>query len=178
MSEITSNLGGSQTIRAGLPGREQHETAQKLVLLNLASRWKRLAAAFIDCFFAVIVMVPLLLIAGVFPQAANGQQVTLGQQIVIIMIGWAVFLIMNGYLLNTKGQTLGKAAVNIKMVDAEGNVPSFGKLLGLRYLLPALVAYIPLVGGLLAIADALFIFSQDKRCLHDQLAGTWVVNEL
>ncbi|MCL4296805.1 MAG: hypothetical protein KJ077_13795 [Anaerolineae bacterium] len=29
----------------------------------------------------------------------------------------------------------------------------------------------------LSLVDILFIFGQEHRCLHDQLAGTWVINE-
>ena len=34
---------------------------------------------------------------------------------------------------------------------------------------------IPKVGGVLALADILFVFRDDRRCLHDQIAGTRVV---
>jgi len=47
----------------------------------------------------------------------------------------------------------------------------------LCYVLPSLVAQIPLVGVLVALANALFIFGEENRCLHDHLAGTWVINE-
>ena len=50
------------------------------------------------------------------------------------------------------------------------------KLLGLRYVLVMLVMAIPIIGQLLGLADALFIFRSDRRCVHDLLAGTKVVS--
>lgn len=148
-----------------------------MVTTNLASPWKRLGAALIDVVVAMVGLMPIMSLTGVLPQSFNGQPMTLGQQIVLFVGGWVVFLSLNGYLLYQKGQTIGKAVTKMRIVDQNGNVPSFGKLLGLRYFVPGLIAQIPLVGGLLSIVDVLFIFGQEHRCLHDQLAGTWVINE-
>jgi uncharacterized RDD family membrane protein YckC len=148
-----------------------------IITTNLASPWKRLGAALIDGLAAMIIFVPIMSISGVLQQSFNGQPMTLGQQIALFVGGWIVFLVLNGYLLYHKGQTIGKAVTKIRIADQNGNIPSFGKLIGLRYFVPGLVAQIPLVGGLLSLVDALFIFGQEHRCLHDHLAGTWVINE-
>lgn len=148
-----------------------------IVTTNLASPWKRLGAALIDVVVAMVGLMPIMSLTGVLSQSFNGQPMTLGQQIALFVGGWVVFLSLNGYLLYHKGQTIGKAVTKMRIVDQHGNVPSFGTLIGLRYFVPGLVAQIPLVGGLLSIVDVLFIFGQEHRCLHDQLAGTWVINE-
>lgn len=148
-----------------------------IVTPNLASPWKRLSAALIDGLVVMIIFASIMSLTGVLQQTFNGQPLTLNQQITLFVGGWIVFLVWNGYLLYYKGQTIGKAVVKLRIVDQNGNVPSFGKLFGLRYFLPGLVAQIPLVGGLLSLVDVLFIFGQEHRCLHDQLAGTWVINE-
>lgn len=148
-----------------------------MVTTNLASPWKRLGAALIDGLMAMIIFVPIMSLTGVLQQTLNGQPLTLNQQIALFVGGWIVFLIWNGYLLYHKGQTIGKAVTKIRIVDQNGDVPSFGTLIGLRYFVPGLVAQIPFVGGLLSLVDVLFIFGQEHRCLHDQLAGTWVINE-
>jgi uncharacterized RDD family membrane protein YckC len=85
-------------------------------------------------------------------------------------------LALNGYLLFKRGQTIGKVAVKTRIVDLSGNIPHFGKLLVLRYLVPALVAQIPIVGSLTILVDILFIFGKEHRCLHDYLAGTRVID--
>ncbi len=62
-------------------------------------------------------------------------------------------------------------------MDAESNGAATAvKLLGLRYVLVLLVRAIPIIGDLLGLADALFIFRSDRRCAHDLIAGTKVVS--
>jgi hypothetical protein len=41
--------------------------------------------------------------------------------------------------------------------------------------LPAVVAMIPVVGGLISLVDIVLIFRRDRRCLHDHIAGTRVL---
>ena len=38
-----------------------------------------------------------------------------------------------------------------------------------------LISQVPFAGGFVGLADSLFIFRQDKRCIHDLIAGTKVV---
>jgi len=88
-----------------------------------------------------------------------------------------IFMVINGYLLVTKGQTLGKLALGIRIVDAVSNGAATAvKILGLRYVLVMLVGAIPIIGGLLGLIDFLFIFREDRRCVHDLIAGTKVVS--
>lgn len=148
-----------------------------IVPSNLASPWKRLGAALIDGLATAIIFVPFLTLTGVLQQSVNGGPLTFNQNLFLFVGGWIIFLSLNGYLLYQEGQTIGKALTKMRIVDQNGNIPSFGKLLGLRYFLPALIAQIPVVGGLLSVVDVLFIFGQDHRCLHDYLTGTWVINE-
>ncbi|HEY2572923.1 MAG TPA: RDD family protein, partial [Verrucomicrobiaceae bacterium] len=86
-----------------------------------------------------------------------------------------VFLILNGFLLFRKGQTIGKLAMGTKIVGLEGNIPDFGRIYMLRYFLIRLVRQIPILGGLFGLVDALVIFGKDRRCLHDYIAGTRVI---
>ncbi|MCY1389879.1 hypothetical protein D9M71_46890 [compost metagenome] len=54
-------------------------------------------------------------------------------------------------------------------------MPELGNLLLKRYLVWWLLAYVPVIGVLLVMVDYLFIFRADRRCLHDLMAGTRVV---
>jgi uncharacterized RDD family membrane protein YckC len=49
----------------------------------------------------------------------------------------------------------------------------------LRLILPAIIGFIPILGGFLGLAfwlaDVLFIFGKERRCIHDFIAGTKVV---
>ena len=88
-----------------------------------------------------------------------------------------IFMAINSYLLLTKGQTVGKWMLGIRIVDAASNGAATAvKLLGLRYVLVLLVMAIPIIGQLLGLIDVLFIFRSDRRCVHDLIAGTKVVS--
>lgn len=91
------------------------------------------------------------------------------------VISQVIFLLVNGYLLMKKGQTVGKLAMGTRIVDMDGNLPGPDKVIGLRYVLVNLIGSIPFVGGLFALVDCLFIFAKDRRCLHDHIAGTRVI---
>jgi uncharacterized RDD family membrane protein YckC len=113
---------------------------------------------------------------GVFQRIFAGQKMTIGEQLGFAIAGWFLFLILNGYLLFHKGQTIGKLVVKTKIVDLDGNVPSFGKLLLLRYFILGVVAQIPFIKMVVGLVDAVFIFGKGRRCLHDHMASTRVVN--
>jgi len=146
------------------------------VTINSASRWKRLGGAMIDTLISLIIFVPVMFATGVLQQISSGEGMNLVQQIAFFVAAWAAFLILNGYLLFNRGQTIGKVVMSTKIVDLSGNIPNFGKLLVLRYLVLGVVTQIPIIGGLAGLANALFIFGRERRCLHDYIAGTRVID--
>ena len=143
---------------------------------NLASRWYRLGAVIVDNLIISLIVFPVMYFTGVFGRLAHQEQMTIKERIFFILLGVILFLVLQGYLLFKKGQTIGKFMFNIKIVDLQGNVPNFGKLLVLRYFIFGLIQQIPFVGGIANLTDIGFIFGSEKRCLHDYLAGTIVVN--
>ena len=56
-----------------------------------------------------------------------------------------------------------------------GEIPGLGKTLGLRMFVNNLIGNVPFVGPFYTLADILFIFGEERRCLHDHLASTKVV---
>lgn len=148
----------------------------KKIETTLASRSRRLFGTIIDIVISMLVIVPLMFLTGVHQQVLNGEGLPLEQHVAFFIIGWGVFLILNRHLLANRGQTIGKVAMKIKIVDLGGNIPSFGHLLFLRYLVLSVVAQMPVAGGIAAIVNVLFIFGKERRCLHDYLAGTKVVD--
>ncbi len=143
-------------------------------LRNDASRWLRFFAALIDGILAALIIMPLMLSFGVFELIASGQDVETSSNLMFGVIGIAIFMLLHGYLLKTKGQTIGKMILGIKIVDLQGNLPQFGKLISMRYLPLWVVQMIPAI-NILALVDVLFIFRGDRRCVHDLIAGTKVV---
>src|SRR5262249_1994463 len=94
----------------------------------------------------------------------------------IWILGSLVFLSIQMILLSLRGQTLGKMAMGIRIVNfADASNPCFRRAVVRRGLVPALIGAIPGFGALFGLADAFFIFGEEKRCIHDLIAGTKVV---
>ncbi|NMU18787.1 RDD family protein, partial [Vibrio parahaemolyticus] len=93
----------------------------------------------------------------------------------LMLYGWGVFLLCHGYLLYKNGQTFGKWVFDISIVKLDNSKIEFAPVLLKRYLPISLVTYLPVIGSFLPILDALFIFRKDRRCIHDFIAGTKVV---
>jgi uncharacterized RDD family membrane protein YckC len=141
---------------------------------HLAGRGTRLGAAIIDTIAALAVNVPIGFALGFYDGFPN-MELSVADTLLSAAIGFGVFVAIQLYFLQS-GQTLGKRLLSIRMVDHEtGRAAPVSRLVLLRYLPITLVANIPFVGGLLALVDVLFIFSSERRCLHDLIARTKVV---
>ena len=130
---------------------------------ELASRWIRLAAVIID---GLILLVPglILFIGGISAGASSGV-------ILFAVVVFIVIFIIQMVLLGTRGQTIGKIALNIRIVDARtGTHPGVARLVLLRTIVNWILGIIPFY----ALVDALFIFREDQRTIHDMIAGTRV----
>jgi uncharacterized RDD family membrane protein YckC len=112
---------------------------------------------------------------GVFEGWPQIQPMTAGIQALAFAQGMATFLLLHGWLLAARGQTLGKWLLGIRIVRGHGEPATFGRLLGLRYAPLFAIGAVPMVGQLFGLADALFIFAADRRCLHDRIADTIVI---
>jgi uncharacterized RDD family membrane protein YckC len=84
-------------------------------------------------------------------------------------------LALNVYFLHRHGQSAGKRMLAIMIVRADGRRVDVGRVLALRATLPVVVSWIPIIGPLLALANVLYIFGRDQRCIHDYIADTRVV---
>jgi len=148
---------------------------------TLATRTLRLAGAIVDSVASAVFVVPILdWTADISGELPYGKLAAIG--------GFALFTAMQGYLLATRGQTIGKWLVGTRIVRADNDeVPTLARTLGLRYGALALglpsallvlvvngngIPYVLVVVGLIDIAR---IFRRDRRCLHDLIAGTKVV---
>jgi uncharacterized RDD family membrane protein YckC len=143
--------------------------------LRLGGRGERLGAAFIDGIIALVLVLPMMYFLGVFDYAMRGQQAPLWLNLSSSVLGFLIFLLVQGYPLSQAGQTWGKRALKLKIVDLAGNKPDFLRLVGLRYGVTQLAVLVPLLGPFYSFVDALFIFRNDRRCIHDLIAGTRVV---
>lgn len=147
---------------------------QSSELRDDASRWLRLFAAIIDGILATIVAAPLMIYYGIFDMAMAGEEPGFQYTLMFALMGIVAFMLFHGYLLKTNGQTIGKLALGIKIVTMEGKLPPFGKLITYRYLPLWAIQLVPMI-NMLSLVDVLFIFRDDRRCVHDLIAGTKVV---
>jgi uncharacterized RDD family membrane protein YckC len=140
---------------------------------TLAGRGTRLGATLIDAVLAGLVFGLLALVSPINVFKPNaGLGILLVQNVVL---GFILFLIVHGYLIATRGQTVGKALLKIRIVRSDGSPASFARIVGLRYLTTSVLAAIPVVGTIYGLVDVLLIFRASRRCLHDQIADTIVV---
>jgi uncharacterized RDD family membrane protein YckC len=142
---------------------------------ELAGRLARLGAVLIDALIGVIPAVAVLAYTGALAGVLKGQPLTTQQALLVAGCSWGCFLAVNSYLLFKRGQTVGKYLLHVRIVDLQGHIAPFWRVILLRYLLISLVAQLGVLGQLLATADCLLIFQKSRRCLHDLLAGTRVI---
>lgn len=156
--------------------RKETEVLVKDFELNNASRWDRLLASLIDGLIMLVIVMPVMYLTGGFDGVSKGVQPSLVYILFMALLIIVVFIIINGALLTTKGQTIGKRALLIKIVTLSGELPSIKKHLLKRYGVYFLIGQVPLVGQILSTANLLIVLGKQKRCGHDYLAGTLVVN--
>jgi len=91
------------------------------------------------------------------------------------LVGYVCFLVVQGWLLVKSGQTIGKRLVGLRIVREDGSPADAWRLLGLRYGSGMLVNVIMWVGAIYGLVDALLIFRESRKCLHDNIADTKVI---
>jgi uncharacterized RDD family membrane protein YckC len=132
------------------------QTQVRMPSTRLAPRGTRLVAALIDSAIAMVIY--LVAIAADMPA--------------ILVVGLLALAAYQIYLLSVFGQTIGKRAMNVRIVtnDREANGGFVTNVL-LRTVLNSIIAIVPFY----ALVDILFIFRNDQRCIHDLIAGTKVI---
>jgi uncharacterized RDD family membrane protein YckC len=117
----------------------------------------------------LVAYLPYLLAGG--PEALARPDPPIAAILVTFLLIIALMVIQIVYLTRD-GQTIGKKAMKIRIAryDDNGN-PGFVKAVLLRAIFNGILGCFP---GY-ALVDILFIFGAEQRCIHDQIAGTKVV---
>ena len=142
---------------------------------ELAGRGLRLGGAIIDGLILLIILIPLMVVGGYFSGMMSGVQPDAATKAMWGVLGFIIFVLVQGYPLSQSAQTWGKKLLKMKIVHLDGSQPSFGTLLGKRYLPVQAIGLVPYLGGLFGLVNVLFIFGEERRCIHDLIAGTRVV---
>ena len=140
---------------------------------NLAERGSRLGAVVLDVLMACACIAP-----GVVVMLAGGDDNDTTKIIgaLLICLAFLALATIQIYLLTTRGQTIGKKIVGVKIVRyADNSSPGFVYACLLRSIVPSMISGVPFLGALFSLVDICFIFGEERRCLHDLIAGTKVL---
>ena len=176
-------IAGTQVVSVSANNLEkkEHESLEKPTVENvpevkLASRWLRFWAVFIDVLIAVAIVIPIYLYTDYFQKIFETETADTAELIAVTVYGWLVFLLLNGYLLHKKGQTIGKNIMEIAIVDMDGKQLGLFDIMIKRILPMNIFVYIPVIGQFIALLNYLFALRKNRRCLHDLIAGSQVVS--
>ncbi|HTN77086.1 MAG TPA: RDD family protein [Pirellulaceae bacterium] len=139
---------------------------------RLANRWKRFLGSLIDS----LLYMGIGMIVG-FGMAGSTGSVNENELFLVVAVFILVAFGVQAYLISTRGQSLGKIVLGTRIVRVETD-ETVGFLHGvlLRAIVPAFIGMVPFVGRFFGLIDALFIFGEEKRCIHDLIAGTKVLD--
>lgn len=144
---------------------------------ELAGRWTRLGATLLDYLPVLVVGIGAALAIPGFLGTKSGARsqagmVALAVLFAVALIAWVVY---NLRLMHDRGQTWGKMRMGIKVVRSDGRRLSLRRWILLRSVPIAVLGAVPWVGKVLNLVDVLLIFGEERRCLHDMIADTIVV---
>lgn len=141
--------------------------------ITLAGRGARLGAYILDNLFVAGLAIVAAIALPAFRSNSETAVVIFG---LLFVAGFFAILGFNLYYLHRDGQTLGKKAVGIRILRSDTSHCELWRVIVLRFLPITLLGQIPLLGFLLLLVDALMIFGEERRCLHDLIADTIVVD--
>jgi uncharacterized RDD family membrane protein YckC len=166
---------------------------------RLSSPWRRLGAYLIDVLIlapavalaSIALFVPRLIHDPLWARLNASRQLTPEQAqalvrqaearlfvpILVLSLGSALlFGLYTVILTRLRGQTVGKMAVGVKVVQrADGSLPSWGASIA-RWALPAAAGLLPWLGGLGVLLIYLWmLWDPNRQGLHDKLAKTVVI---
>jgi uncharacterized RDD family membrane protein YckC len=156
-------------LRSGVPSGE----------MDMASVGRRLVAILID---GLIVTLPILILAFLvlLPLGlVDAQDEVEGLPPAFAILGnlfvslgaAAIYILYEGLMLASGGQTVGKKAMKVKVVSAEGRELTSGQAWG-RAASRQILGIVPCLG----LIDYLVAFGQERTTIHDMMAKTRVVN--
>ncbi|MDK1473794.1 RDD family protein [Streptomyces sp. 549] len=145
----------------------------------LASRGRRLLARIVD---GIIVGVPLMLITAPFTGSwefttQDGAGVDFGGGYVQTLLYALVYFLYEGFMLTTRGQTLGKMLLKVRVAMVENGALPAGNPGWVRAAVYSLPALVPCLGTIFWLVNVLFC-TWDKpyqQCVHDKVGKTVVV---
>jgi uncharacterized RDD family membrane protein YckC len=143
-----------------------------------ASRGKRFGAALLDGMINLAWVLPIIWGATMVVDVRRGLKPA-APMVGVVLLGLALLIaifVVNCMMIHRSGQTIGKRALDIAIVRTDGSRIGVARYIFLRVVPIVLIGMIPVVGRLINLVDPLLIFGRDRRCLHDLLADSIVVD--
>jgi uncharacterized RDD family membrane protein YckC len=158
----------------------------------LANRWLRLGAALLDELLSNFCAMPGMIMLGpsalmlIFRLATQGRSALqdsdlemltgMSGALSVLLLGVLFCAAIQTWMLAVRGQTVGKRLLGIRIVRVQDDAnPGLVHAVLLRSFVPMLIRAVPVFGLGFWLVDVACIFRADRRCLHDLIAGTKVV---
>ena len=148
-----------------------------------AAIWRRMVATLIDVVLVPVFTLFLIMLLDVVEDAEDYASYTmLGVSVLATAI--AAYVLLNGYLLVRRGQTVGKWLLGVRIVGTEGMSAPLIRLFIVRpwfyvllFTLPAVSFMMPvgLIFVVIVVIDNGMALIGERRCVHDMICGTRVV---
>jgi uncharacterized RDD family membrane protein YckC len=140
--------------------------------LDMASVGRRLAGLWIDNLITTMAayafMIPMFMAVGVMASQGGPDEPPIWIMAVMYPLIFGVPLVYEGFMLQRRGQTLGKMAMGTKVVTADGSDISGRQAWGRAALKLVL-------GSCMGVDFLPALFTHERTCLHDMIAKTRVV---
>lgn len=149
---------------------------------KLASRSSRLLAVLVDGFISFLFIFAISIITGItkfstFFNPTRVDKFDIWASLLSIISVIIFYILIPTFVW--KGQTLGKRWLKIAIVKNDNHEVNL-KTMFIREIFFILgyikIAYFSLIVGFVALVDPFFIFSGDRRTLHDLIAKTKVID--
>ena len=152
---------------------QAQQVPNNTVQLRYSGFWVRGAAHIIDglvlAIISMIIIMPLGFLIGFTSAMSESKFMEFMGQVIMTIIGFAVSWAYYIFMTHKFQATLGKMAVGAKVLDANGQRLSLGKIV-LRETIGKFVS-----GMIMGIGYLMVAFTSKKQGLHDMMAGSVVV---
>ena len=139
-------------------------------VLELATLGRRFGAQWVDGLVFMVIFLPLYFLLFLGAGAAGATpDVGLGLTALLTIGGAALVFLYEGLMLSSRGQTLGKMAVGIKVVTPEGRDIAAGQAWGRAFVRQVFFSYFALINYLPALV------TKQRTAIHDLAVKTRVV---
>jgi uncharacterized RDD family membrane protein YckC len=139
-------------------------------VLPLANLGRRFAAFFIDRMLFGMTLMALFIVFILIMAGGKNNEGMVGVGAIGVVIGlYAGLILYEALMLSSRGQTLGKMAMKIKVVRPDGTSITTGQAWGRAALRGIMVSILFLLNYIPAFV------TKDRTCLHDLVANTRVV---